>query len=118
MSDPDGSTKGDLERLDERLGALESARRPRPGAPGIGEGAQSGYQLLGQMLGGVLGGLGFGWLVDRFAHTAPWGLVGGLLIGAALSVYGAVRTASQISARAEAKSSNAAASGVGDAEGD
>ncbi|MGI9169824.1 MAG: AtpZ/AtpI family protein [Caulobacteraceae bacterium] len=51
------------------------------------------------MLGGVLGGLGIGWLVDRFAHTGPWGVLGGLLIGAGVSVYATVQTASAISAR-------------------
>jgi ATP synthase protein I len=47
----------------------------------------------------VLGGLGLGWLIDRFAHTGPWGVLGGLLIGSVVSVYAAVRTAMAISAR-------------------
>ena len=54
------------------------------------------------MLGGVLGGLGLGWLVDRFAHTGPWGVVGGLVIGATLSIIATVKTASTISARSMA----------------
>jgi ATP synthase protein I len=45
------------------------------------------------VVGGVLGGLGFGWLVDRIAHTQPFGLVGGLLIGVGVSTFVAVRGA-------------------------
>jgi len=65
----------------------------------LGGEAGAGYRLLGQMLGGVLGGIGLGWLVDHFAHTGPWGLVLGLLIGAGLSIYSTVRTASRMGAK-------------------
>jgi F0F1-type ATP synthase assembly protein I len=41
----------------------------------------------------VLGGLGFGWLFDRFAHSAPLGLIGGLLIGIGVSTFVAIRGA-------------------------
>ena len=60
------------------------------------------------MIGGVLGGIGLGWLVDHFAHTSPWGLVSGLLIGAGLSIVSTVRTASRLSARTETKAGMAA----------
>ena len=52
-----------------------------------------GYRLLAGLLGGVLGGVGFGWLFDRFVHTAPWGVVVGLSLGAGVSVYSAARSA-------------------------
>jgi ATP synthase protein I len=65
----------------------------------MGGEAGAGYRLLGQMLGGVLGGIGLGWLVDHYAHTSPWGLVCGLLIGAGLSIYSTVRTASRMGDR-------------------
>ena len=102
MPKPDDSSQGALERLDERLDAFEAARKAKPFALGVGNSASEGYRLLGQMLGGVLGGIGLGWLLDRFAHTGPWGVIGGLLIGAGLSIYATVRTASRISARAAA----------------
>jgi len=92
-----------LERLDRRLEAFEAGRAAKPKALGIGESASDGYRMLGEMLGGVLGGVGLGWLVDHFAHTGPWGVVGGLVIGAGLSVFATVQTASRISARAAAK---------------
>ena len=56
--------------------------------------------MLGEVLGGVLGGLGLGWLLDRLAHTGPWGVIGGLLIGSGVSIYAAVKTALAMSERA------------------
>jgi ATP synthase protein I len=103
MPKPEESSQGALGRLEGRLDAFDASRAAKPGKSGIGESAGDGYRLLGQMLGGVLGGIGLGWLVDHFAHTSPWGLIGGLLIGAGLSVYATVQTASRISAKAEAK---------------
>jgi ATP synthase protein I len=56
-----------------------------------------GYRFVGEVVGGVLGGVGLGWLLDRFAHTQPWGVVGGLLIGTGLSIFVAVRSAARSS---------------------
>jgi ATP synthase protein I len=86
-----------LARLDSDLASFDAGRQKTPSS--LGGEAGAGYRLLGQLLGGVLGGIGLGWLVDHFAHTSPWGLVLGLLIGAGLSIYSAVRTASQMGAR-------------------
>ena len=61
------------------------------------------------MLGGVLGGLGLGWLFDHFAHSSPWGVIVGVLAGAAASVVIVVRTAMKLSERASAKSAPASA---------
>ena len=107
-------TRQTIADLDRRLEAFE-ARGPRRGLGplGVGQGAADGYRLLGQMLGGVLGGLGLGWLLDHFAHTGPWGVVGGLVIGAALSIIATVKTASAISARSAARARRAAVAGGG-----
>lgn len=107
-SDPQSGDEGrdPLARLDSELASFEAGRRKQPS--GMGE-AGAGYRLLGQMIGGVLGGIGLGWLVDHFAHTSPWGLVCGLLIGATLSIVSTVRTASRLSARAETKAGPVAA---------
>ena len=109
-----------LERLDRRLEAFEADRATKPRASGIGESAADGYRMLGEMLGGVLGGVGLGWLVDHFAHTGPWGVVGGLVIGAGLSIFATVQTASRISAKAAAKSGQGAlaAAPMGDEDDD
>ena len=95
MPTPDESRDEALERLNERLGALENQRQPKSieAQRAMGE----GYRFLGEVVGGVLGGAGFGWLLDRFANTTPWGLVGGLLIGTGLSIFVAVKSAAKAS---------------------
>ena len=108
MPESEESSHRALERLNRRLESFEATGAAKPKALAIGESAADGYRMLGEMLGGVLGGLGFGWLVDRFAHTSPWGLVGGLVIGAGRSVFATVQTASRISAKAAAKSGQGA----------
>jgi len=81
-----------LKSLDARLDAFEARRRP-PASGSAQRAMGQGYRFLGEVVGGVLGGLGLGWLVDRFAHTTPFGLVGGLLIGVGLSSFVAIRGA-------------------------
>jgi ATP synthase protein I len=81
-----------LKRLGERLGKAEAARASVAGAT-TQRAMGQGYRFLSEVVGGVLGGLGFGWLVDRIAHTQPFGLVGGLLIGVGVSTFVAVRGA-------------------------
>jgi len=96
MAEPDETTTEALKRLDDRLGALKvSQTRERLQFEAGSSGAA--YRLIAELVGGVLMGLGFGWLVDRFAHTTPFGLIGGLLIGAGASVFLVVRTASAMS---------------------
>jgi ATP synthase protein I len=81
-----------LKSLDARLAAFEADRRP-PGDGMAQKALGQGYRFLGEVVGGVLGGLGLGWLFDRLAHTAPFGLVGGLLIGVGVSTFVAIRGA-------------------------
>ncbi len=100
MAEPDDADGRALERLDSRLGAFETSHETRPALAGVGVEAGAGYRLLAQMVGGVLGGLGCGWLLDHLAHTGPWGVLGGLVIGAGLSIYATVQTASRMSAQA------------------
>ncbi len=54
-------------------------------------GLASGIGL--QFAASVLVGLGLGLLIDRFAHTAPWFLLLGLILGIAAGAYSVVRTA-------------------------
>jgi ATP synthase protein I len=101
MPEPDETSREAFSRLDKRLDAFQASRRDKPSPiPGLGDSASQGYRMLGQMLGGVFGGLGLGWLVDRLAHTNPWGIVLGLLAGAGLSIFAVIRTAIQASAKA------------------
>ena len=90
-----------LRSLDARLDAFEAKKAAE--APGRAEhekSSQDGYRLLADLIGGVLVGLGFGWLLDRYAGTGPWGMVGGLLIGMGSSIYIVVRKATKLSAQA------------------
>jgi ATP synthase protein I len=88
-----------LGRLDDRLDAFDASRKKPARGPGFE--AADGYRLLGQMLGGVLGGIGLGWTLDHYAHTSPFGVVGGLLVGTTLSLVSTIRTATRMSARAQ-----------------
>ncbi|WP_394763388.1 AtpZ/AtpI family protein [Phenylobacterium sp.] len=96
MPHPNDPPDEALASLDQRLGAAEAAQA-RKVSPDTHAAMAQGYRFVGEVVGGVLGGVGLGWLVDRFAHTAPWGVVGGLLIGTGLSITFAVRSAAKAS---------------------
>ncbi|MET0294320.1 MAG: AtpZ/AtpI family protein [Caulobacter sp.] len=99
MPQPEDTRDEALQRLDARLGAAEAAQQRQ--ASGDAHLAMArGYRFLGEVVGGVLGGAGLGWLVDRFAGTGPWGLVGGLLIGTGLSLFVAMKGAAQMTKNA------------------
>ena len=109
MPHPDDQRDAARKRLDEGLSAFDK-KRARPTALGGDAGSMGeGYRLLAGLIGGVLGGLGLGWTFDYFAHTSPFGLVCGLLIGVVLSTYAVVRTAGRMSAAAKANSGPAPA---------
>ena len=93
MSRRDDRNDEALKRLGKGLDAFE-AERARSSSTDL-SGQASAFRFLGEVIGGVLGGLGLGWLFDRFAHTSPWGLIGGTLIGLVVSVILVVRGASQ-----------------------
>ena len=87
--------------LDARLDALEARRAAsKPTLLSADKASSDGYRVLADLIGGILGGLGIGYLVDRFAGTGPFGLIGGLLIGTGFSVYLIVRNAGRMAPRA------------------
>ena len=103
MSQPDDEGQEALKRLQQRLDTFEGQRAPKAHTGGTAESSMGdGYRLLGEVIGGVLGGLGLGWTVDHFAHTTPFGMVVGLLLGTAASAYAAMKTAERMG-RAAAK---------------
>jgi ATP synthase protein I len=100
MPQPDEEQDGALGRLGQRLDEFD-AKRVRQ-VKSYGEsGAGEGYRLLAVLIGGVIVGLGLGWLFDTLAHTSPFGLIGGLLIGTGASVYMIARSATRTSGLAE-----------------
>lgn len=95
MPDPDEESDHALTRLSDSLDAFDAGRVRQTKPFAVSTGAEDGYRLLGTLIGGVLGGLGLGWLADRIFGWAPFGLIGGLLIGTGMSVYAIVRLASR-----------------------
>ena len=93
---PDEPPDAALKRLEQRLGAAE-AEQARRSSPDAHLAMAQGYRFVGEVVGGVLGGAGLGWLVDRFAGTAPLGLIGGLLVGLGLSIFAVVMAATKAS---------------------
>jgi ATP synthase protein I len=96
MPHPDDPPDKALASLDQRLGAAEAAQA-RKVSPDTHAAMAQGYRFVGEVVGGVLGGVGLGWLLDRFAHTQPWGVIGGLLIGTGFSIFTAVTSAAKAS---------------------
>jgi ATP synthase protein I len=97
MSEPDDESQEALRRLQDRLDTFDGQRAPKtPTGDSAERSMGEGYRLLGEVIGGVLGGLGLGWLVDHYAHTTPFGMVIGLLLGTAASAYAAVKSADKM----------------------
>lgn len=104
MPTPDDLHQEQRKQLEARLAAVEAKRAPEASAESHRAMAQS-YRFLGEVVGGVFMGAAAGWALDHFTKvTTPWGLVIGLLGGAGLSIFVAVRSASraQLDALAEA----------------
>jgi ATP synthase protein I len=92
MSRRDDHDEEALKRLDEGLDAFE-AKRARADRSQLNTANATAYRLVAELIGGVLGGAGIGWLVDQYAHTAPWGVAIGVSVGAGVSVWLAAQTA-------------------------
>ncbi len=100
MPHPDDPPDEALKSLDQRLGAAEAAQA-RKVSPDTHAGIAQGYRFVGEVVGGVLGGVGLGWLLDHFVKvTAPWGMIGGLLIGTGVSLFAVANAAATASKKA------------------
>lgn len=91
-----------LRSLDERAKALE-ARTAHDAPDYSGQAIGQGSRLVAGLIGGPLVGLAFGAGFDLLAHSAPWGLIVGILAGFAVSVFMAVKAAQKMSAAAAAE---------------
>ena len=92
----------DLTRRFDRLTRdLDAERRERAAAERPDRSGGSGYgaaiKLASEFVAGVLVGAGLGWVIDRFAGTSPWGLIGFLLLGFVAGVMNVLRSAGRIS---------------------
>lgn len=100
-------TKESREEAIKRLHRSASALEARTQADKSVEAAAQkvvgqAYRIIAELLGGVLIGLAIGFGVDRLFGTTPMGVVGGVLLGFALSIYMARRTANRLMAQAKA----------------
>lgn len=90
---------GDLESRRERLAdALAAKSGSRAGSSkDAGSSGSTGFgqalKLSSEFVGGVLVGAGIGYLLDRFAGTAPWGMIVFLLLGFGAGVLNVLRSA-------------------------
>ena len=108
MPTPQDSRDGAISRLNARAEALEKRTAP-PAAESHSQAVNQAYRIVAELFGGVLVGLAIGFGVDRLLGTNPWGLIGGVLLGFALSVYLARRTANRLMALAQAEQAAAQA---------
>lgn len=97
-SDPEKASEDSrLVSLEERLGRAEEAEAKRTAA-NAGPEADANYRLgnrvLAELLGGMIGGALIGWVIDRFAGTAPWGLLGMLFLGIVVAFRNIIRIGS------------------------
>ena len=103
MSMPPESREEAIKRLTESASALEArtAREISHEAAGQAAAGQA-WRIIADLFGGVFVGLALGFIVDRFFATDPWGLIGGVLLGFAVSVWMAWSTAQRLMAQAKA----------------
>src|SRR5262245_20948110 len=86
-----------LRRLGERLDQLGPRRQVEPGSASRSSTDMSGFargmRLSAELVGGVAIGFLFGWLLDRWLGTSPWGLIVFLLLGFTAGVLNVMRSA-------------------------
>ena len=103
MSQSTESREEAIKRLTESASSLEArtAREISHEAAGQAAAGQA-WRILADLFGGVFLGLAVGLLADRFLGISPWGLIGGVLLGFAVSVWMAWSTAQRLMAQARA----------------
>src|SRR5690606_41535542 len=86
-----------IARLNRSASDLKARTTRHPSAEAAGHAAASqAWKIVADLLGGVFVGLALGWAVDHFAGTSPVGIIGGVLLGFAISVVMAWRTAHRL----------------------
>jgi ATP synthase protein I len=99
-SDEEAALSARLRRLNERLEKTSRPSERISGSPQAdASGFARGFRLSTEMVGGVLVGGGFGWLIDRWLGTSPWGFILLLLLGFAAGVLNVMRAAGVVRER-------------------
>lgn len=103
MSLPPESREEAIARLQKSASDLEARTTRQISHEAAGQAAAGqAWRILADLFGGVFVGLAIGAILDRFAGTGPWGIIGGVLLGFAVSVFMAWRTAQSLMAKARA----------------
>ena len=103
MSMPPESREEAIKRLTDSASVLEAKTAREINHELAGQAAASqAWRIIADLLGGVFVGLAIGFGIDHFAGTAPAGTIGGVLLGFAVSIWMAWRTAQRIMAEAKA----------------
>jgi F0F1-type ATP synthase assembly protein I len=79
---------GDLDKLGEKIREAEQHSHPpeKPPSP-IVQGYNDGMQAATEFLSYAIGGGVLGFIIDRYAGTAPWGMIALCLAGFVMGVY-------------------------------
>ena len=88
--------KTDQDALDARIAAAKAASARPSTADAQAEGR--GWAIGIEFVGAVLVSAFIGWLIDRFAGTAPWAMIVMLLLGFAAGTRRAMQTSKQFDA--------------------
>lgn len=103
MSQPTESREEAIARLAKSASALEARTRTEAVASVEAQKITSqAWRIVAELVGGVFIGLGIGAGIDWMIDTRPAGIVGGVLLGFALSIFMARRTANRLMAEAKA----------------
>ena len=103
MSLPPESREEAIKRLTDSASSLEARTSREISHEAAGQAAAGqAWRIIADLFGGVFVGLALGFIVDRFFGTGPWGLIGGVLLGFAVSVWMAWSTAQRLMAQAKA----------------
>ena len=101
MSTPPESREEAIARLQKSASQLEARTESHLAQELAGQkAAGQAWKIIADLFGGVFVGLAVGFGVDHFAGTSPVGIISGVLMGFALSVWMAWRTAQRIQAEA------------------
>ena len=101
MSQEPESREEAIARLNQSASELEARTTRELSHEAAGQAAAGqAWKIIADLLGGVFVGLALGWAVDHFAGTSPVGIIGGVLLGFAVSIWMAWRTAQRLMAEA------------------
>jgi len=102
MSLPPESRQEAIARLTKSASELEARSAQKVEDHGVQAAAASkAWRILAELFGGVFAGVAAGFVVDRFFGTVPWGMITGVLLGFAVSIWMARRTANRLMAEAK-----------------